>query len=82
MEIEDIIEQGDLLAVRWKATGTQQGTFLGVASTGKFVTTTGMGFYRMQNKKVAEVFIQWDVLRLLHELNIELPIKLEIEALV
>jgi predicted ester cyclase len=55
-EIVDIISEGDKVVTRYKSTGTQQGTFNGLDSTGKKVTIYETSIYRIANGKLAE---QW-----------------------
>ncbi len=45
-DVDLVVAQGDLGAVRWTFTGKSVGTFLGFPPTGKDVTFTGMDFYR------------------------------------
>ena len=68
-EIVDIISEGDKVVTRYKSTGTQQGTFNGIDSTGKKVTIYETSIYRIANDKIAE---QWgfpDALSLNHQLE-------------
>lgn len=44
--IDDIIAEGDRVAVRWTGRGTDH--------AGRGVTWTGMGFYRLRDGKIAE----------------------------
>lgn len=55
-EIVDMISEGDKVVTRYKSTGTQQGTFNGIDSTGKKVTIYETSIYRIANGKIAE---QW-----------------------
>ena len=55
-EIVDIISEGDKVVTRYKSTGTQQGTFNGLDSTGKKVTIYETSIYRIANGKIVE---QW-----------------------
>jgi predicted ester cyclase len=55
-EIVDMVSEGDKVVTRYKSTGTQQGTFNGLASTGKKVTIYETSIYRIANGKIAE---QW-----------------------
>ena len=55
-EIVDMISEGDKVVTRYKSTGTQQGTFNGLDSTGKKVTIYETSIYRIMNGKIAE---QW-----------------------
>jgi len=55
-EIVDMISEGDKVVTRYKSTGTQQGNFNGLDSTGKKVTIYETSIYRIANGKIAE---QW-----------------------
>ncbi len=55
-EIVDMISEGDKVVTRYKSTGTHQGTFNGMDSTGKKVTIYETSIYRIANGKLAE---QW-----------------------
>ena len=55
-EIVDMISEGDKVVTRYKSTGTQQGAFNGLDSTGKKVTIYETSIYRIAKGKIAE---QW-----------------------
>ncbi len=55
-EIVDMISEGDKVVTRYKSTGTQQGIFNGMDSTGKKITIYETSIYRIENGKLAE---QW-----------------------
>jgi predicted ester cyclase len=50
--VEDIIAEGDKVWVRFTATGTHKGEWLGLAPTGKKVTTKAVQMWRLVNGKV------------------------------
>ena len=52
--IEDIIAEGDKVWVRLTYTGTHTGEWLGLAPTGKKITTTAVAIYRIVNGKLVE----------------------------
>lgn len=56
--LENIIAEGDMVAVRWSSTGTHVGEFLGIPPTGKTYTIHGIDIYRVDNDRLAE---HWDV---------------------
>jgi C-1 hydroxylase len=66
--IEDIIAEGDKVWIRISYTGTHTGEFMGIAPTGKKVTTKGVDIYRIVNGKLAEY---WNVTDNMH-LNTQL----------
>lgn len=80
--INDIIVENDLACVRWTATGTHKGNLMGIPPTGKFGTVTGLSLIRFEKDQVMEVWAQWDVIGMLKQLGVELPIKTETELLV
>lgn len=55
-EIVDMIAEGDKVVTRYKSTGTHQGAFNGVDSTGNKVTIYETSIYRIRDGKIAE---QW-----------------------
>ncbi|HEX6559775.1 MAG TPA: ester cyclase [Longimicrobiales bacterium] len=77
LDVEDIICEGNLAAVRFTAHGTQRGKFLGIAPTGKFGTVTGLDFFRLENDRIVEAWVNWDVISMLQNIGIELPITIE-----
>ena len=67
--VEDMIADGDTVAVRYTMTGTHRGTFAGVAPTGKAVTAQSMAFYRLADGKIVEERAQLDMLSLLQQMG-------------
>lgn len=66
-EIVDMISEGDKVVTRYKSTGTHQGLFNGIDSTGKKVAIYETSIYRIANGKLVE---QWgfpDALSLDHQ---------------
>jgi steroid delta-isomerase-like uncharacterized protein len=56
--VEDVVAEGDRVAVRWTNTGTHVGEFAGMPATGKPFTISGMDFYRVADGVLCE---HWDV---------------------
>jgi predicted ester cyclase len=67
--IEDLIEEGDRVAVRWRATGTLTGHGMGFAPTGRPMTITGMTIARVQNGQIIEGWNNFDVLGMHQQLG-------------
>ena len=59
-KLEDIIQEGDKVAVSWQWTGTNTGAFRNFPASGKIVTSGGMGFYNCKNGKIISAQIQTD----------------------
>ena len=53
--IEDITAEGDKVWIRYKATGTHTGEFMGLAPTGKKVTMNAFSIYRIVDSKIVEM---------------------------
>ena len=67
--IEAQIAEGDMVATRWKARGTQQGPFGSIPPTGKEVTVTAMHFHRLADGKIVEHWEQFDLMGMLQQLG-------------
>lgn len=68
--VDDVVEDGDRMAIRWHSTGRHTGRFLGVPPTGKSVTVTGATFARFASHVVVEEWVTWDPRELLTALGI------------
>ena len=51
---EDLVADGDRVALRWKADGTHLGELMGMAPTGKRVTLTGIDIMRIEGGRIVE----------------------------
>ena len=54
VHLDDLIGEGDRVAVRWTATMTHLGDGLGYAPTGKKVRLVGASFLRSEGEKIVE----------------------------
>ena len=71
--VEDLIAEGDMVVRRDRATGTHEGGFMGVESTGEAVVK-GHHIHRIEDGQFVESWAQNDVMGLLMQLGaIELP---------
>ena len=61
--VDDMVAAGDKVATRTTFHGTHKGEYLGIASTGKTVTATGIGFMRIANGKIQENWLAGDLLQ-------------------
>ncbi len=66
---EDVISEGELAAARFTMTGTHEGEFMGVPSTGKQVTVSGIDILRVRDGKCVEHWGQFDAMGLLQQLG-------------
>ena len=69
VRIEDTLEDGDKVCVRWSFTGQHTGDGLGMAPTGKTVNTTGISIVRVAGGRLAEGWQNWDMLGMLQQVE-------------
>jgi len=67
--IDDLVAEGDRVAVRLTFRGTHQGEFLGVPATGRTVSYVSHEFYRIADGLVAEEWICSDLASLQGQLT-------------
>jgi steroid delta-isomerase-like uncharacterized protein len=61
MDIEDVIAEGDRVAVRFNHATTVNGEFMGRQAEQKRLSVGGVAFFRIADGKVAEVWMYEDV---------------------
>lgn len=59
--IDDCLEDGNNVVLRWTVSGTHQGALLGVPATGRKVRFSGMTWQRISNGKLVEGGDSWNV---------------------
>lgn len=67
--VEDMVADGDTVAVRYTMTGTHRGEFAGVPPTGKAVLAQSMAFYRLAGGQIVEERAQFDMLGIIQQLG-------------
>jgi predicted ester cyclase len=67
---EDLIAEGDTVAVRRTFRGTHTGSLLGIPPTGRQVAITDMAILRVANGEFVEAWNNVDELGLLHQLGV------------
>ncbi|WP_149830812.1 ester cyclase [Streptomyces tailanensis] len=68
--IDEIVTGGDRMAVRWRSSGSHQGSFRGVPPTHRSVEVGGATFARFEGDLVVEEYVTWDPRALLTALGI------------
>ena len=69
-EIEDMIAEGDKVAVRWTLSGTHEGeSRLGVAPTGRRISITGTSIMRFEGGKIAEQWSVFDLMGMMQQMG-------------
>jgi steroid delta-isomerase-like uncharacterized protein len=74
VEIQDIIAEDHIVAVRWSGKATHKGAFHGIPPTGKQIFVCGINIYRTDNGKISKEWEQMDSLGMLQQLGI-LPVQ-------
>ena len=69
MEIEDVIAEGDRVAVRLVSHARHTGTFMGIPATGKEYTVSEIHIFRIREGQVAEHWYNGDMLGLMQQLG-------------
>jgi steroid delta-isomerase-like uncharacterized protein len=68
-QIDDVIADGDRIALRLTFTGTHRGEFLGCPATGRTVRYVSHEFYRVKGRRVAEEWICSDIASLMRQIS-------------
>jgi predicted ester cyclase len=66
---QQVIAEGDLVAVHLTGRGTHLGTFQGCPPTGREWSATCTAIYRVEAGRIAEAWINWDWLAVLEQLG-------------
>lgn len=69
-QVDDMIEEGDDILVRWTARCTHTGDYFGIPPTGKSAIITGMNTWRMAGGRAVEGWVSRDDLGLLQQLGV------------
>src|SRR5262245_29168968 len=69
INVDAMITEGDIAAVRWSARGTHGGSAFGMAATGRPVQLSGMGFVRIDGGRIVEAGTRFDQLGWRHRLR-------------
>lgn len=70
VELEDLIAEGDTVAVRMTQRGTHEGVFMGSEPTGKSFAIEAMAFVRLTDGRIVERRVRPDVVGLARQLGL------------
>lgn len=68
--IEDMIAEGDRVAIRWRWAGTQTGPQRGFPPSGAAVTDTGIAIYELRDGKIIRAWLETDRLGVLQQIGV------------
>jgi len=71
--IEDEIAEGDMVVIRWTASGTHKGELMDIPPTGKPIKITGISIGRIASGKLIETWTNFDALGMLQQLGVIPP---------
>ena len=69
VRVDQVLADGDLVAVHQTASGTHLGTFQGCPPTGREWSATCTAIYRVESGRIAEAWINWDWLAVMEQLG-------------
>jgi predicted ester cyclase len=69
LDVDDILVQGDLVCVRWRAKAKHTGDGLGLLPTGKEIEVTGISVIRVADGKFIEAWQNWDMLGMMEQIQ-------------
>ncbi|MFN2567468.1 MAG: ester cyclase [Gemmatimonadaceae bacterium] len=69
-EVEDQVESGDTIVIRWSAEGTHTRPLGNIPPTGKRTRVDGIAMDRLVGGKVVERWEQWDQTALLRQIGV------------
>ena len=71
--IDDLVAEGDRVAVRWHWTGTHKAPFRAFAATGKTLSNPGIGIFRFKDGKIVAAALETDRLGFLEQIGVVPP---------
>ena len=70
VDVDQIVADDDKVACRWTSTGTHQGDLFGIPPTGNKVKVTATVWYRVEDGRLAEGWINRDDVGLMRQLGV------------
>lgn len=67
--IDDLISDGDKVAMRWRVEGTHKGNFMGIPPSNNRMTLHVNELFRIENGQLAEAWDQFDQLDLMQQIG-------------
>lgn len=68
--IDDLLAEGDRVALRYTARGTNTGEIMGAEPTGRQLALEAQAIYRFEDGRVVESWDAWNVLSLVEQLEL------------
>jgi len=68
--LTDYVESGDRLVLHWLAEGNHHGSFLKIPASGKPVKINGISILKIENGKISEGKLFWDLAGVLRQIGL------------
>jgi steroid delta-isomerase-like uncharacterized protein len=68
--IDDAVAENDRVAVRWHWTGTHKAPFRGFPATGKRISNSGTGIFRLEGGRIVAASLETDRLGFLEQIGV------------
>jgi steroid delta-isomerase-like uncharacterized protein len=68
--VEELVAEGNRVALRWTFRGTHLGPYRDISATGKTVNWSGIDIYTVANGRIASIVREADSLSVLHQLGV------------
>lgn len=69
VQVEHLVSEGDLVAIRATGRATHAGPHQGVPASSRAWTATCMGIFRVVSGAIVEAWVQWDELAILEQIG-------------
>jgi len=73
VKVNQIVAEGDLVAVYWTAAGTNTEAGMGFPATGRNIKIDGMSLFRFKAGKISEEWSVWDMLSVMRQAGLAPP---------
>lgn len=68
--VDDVIAEGEKVAVRHRLLGTHQAEFQGVPATGKNVETNAVVIFQIENGMITEAWLNADIMGMMQQIGV------------
>jgi steroid delta-isomerase-like uncharacterized protein len=69
--IQNIVAKNDIVVVHWTATGKHTRKFMGMSPSRQKMNVTGIDLFRLANEQVVELWLFWDQIGIMQQLDME-----------
>lgn len=70
VRVDELVVEGDRVAVVWTARGTHRGVLMNIPASGRTVEVQGVSVLAVRNQQIVRAFTMWDVAGLLRALGL------------